>query len=1072
MKTILTLFLLIVTFFNHATAQKTCLNMMSEGNKSLKSGNYRSAILKFQAAAKCDVKLSQSADEKILIVFDKIESLKRNAENEKKVSEDNIKKLSTLIADVTGLLQRDENSSIIGLDNLKNDIFQIILPYYDFIKNRSSDVNNDWKVAKSHLQIGFSLESLGEAGFEEEYQKAYEISYASLKKLTDKGVAIPEDLIITVIDATVYHSWTLMNQNLLQSAENILLNTNSLIAEPDEKSVKIVYAHSKLANALSRYYQDINEQKKAYLFSKATIGHIELATSLDKDNLKYKASQAVYLRNLNVKQDTFHTEEDKRLIEKGCVVATELRDTPGSGTLALTTLSQCIHNESFDLTREEKYEEAIALVEQGIEQLDFYIHLEPVNTSYYLHRARFYSRLASIYLSLKDEKLRLESLLKAKDNWALAINDKTSVPDELWIVRNVYIDIRELHDLTTDSTQKIQILRDLEGAIKNSANKNKNVYDIALIAGDIHSNLGEFLKKNNYDYDMVLEYFNKAVNYYSNTNILLNIDHFTEKYSWYCNAIRRRLVLNTENKRVELVLNDLNLIDKLFTPVLEKYPFDFYTRQHFWSGYKSAGNLLFEEKRYQEAKPLLEYGSKWGIKESSTYLAQIYREGLTGEINTVVADSLDHLASKQSMKKFTIPCQFGKKKAPFDVYVIEFPKDFQYKGIDDQRDWLVHARGGHMPDEVSESFIKLQNLAWKNDVSYPDLCVYALEAANEEKRNTSKEELDALLSSGSLTRDQKIMKYDEYFEFYRNKVKKDSTNKSHIKNYLNAGYNFVNYLIEIRELNKARSITKELIQSNPEEAEPYRTFARVQLAEYEDLNNENPSIDHKKVLTSRQNSAIGVYYRYFLKKKDRQAALFWQSKIQENNKYSSIKFVLFKYQLEYQLDLFKELYLIYDVGTIKEDISYFVKEISNEKSNENKKNYYKYLIRLEKYLLEVSPNEDIDQSLGSHYNSLAWYQLLTGEFKLAEESVILGLKIDPDNLYFHSNLPAAFLLQGKYKKARKLYKKWKDKPFDPDAGYPTFKDAFLDDFKTFKKEEVIPEKYKNDVEKIISLLNN
>jgi hypothetical protein len=88
------------------------------------------------------------------------------------------------------------------------------------------------------------------------------------------------------------------------------------------------------------------------------------------------------------------------------------------------------------------------------------------------------------------------------------------------------------------------------------------------------------------------------------------------------------------------------------------------------------------------------------------------------------------------MKKFTIPCDFGGKKAPFDVY-IGMPKSGNHP-LQHQAHWLAAERGGTIPAEVMESFAKLLSLAEKNGVSFEELCVYALEAANEEKKKQEK----------------------------------------------------------------------------------------------------------------------------------------------------------------------------------------------------------------------------------------------------------------------------------------------------------------------------------------------
>ncbi len=88
------------------------------------------------------------------------------------------------------------------------------------------------------------------------------------------------------------------------------------------------------------------------------------------------------------------------------------------------------------------------------------------------------------------------------------------------------------------------------------------------------------------------------------------------------------------------------------------------------------------------------------------------------------------------MKKFTIPCDFGGKKAPFDVYIGN-PKPGNHP-LQNQAQWLSQERGGTIPAEVMDSFAKLLALSEKNGVSFEDLCVYALEAANAEKKEVPK----------------------------------------------------------------------------------------------------------------------------------------------------------------------------------------------------------------------------------------------------------------------------------------------------------------------------------------------
>ncbi|MEQ9115522.1 MAG: DUF2610 domain-containing protein [Rickettsiales bacterium] len=82
------------------------------------------------------------------------------------------------------------------------------------------------------------------------------------------------------------------------------------------------------------------------------------------------------------------------------------------------------------------------------------------------------------------------------------------------------------------------------------------------------------------------------------------------------------------------------------------------------------------------------------------------------------------------MKKFSVPCNFNGQVAPFTIY-IGFPKDGNHP-LHFQSDWLSKERGGTIPQEVMDSIQKLKDLADKNNVSFEDLCVYALGAAQQE----------------------------------------------------------------------------------------------------------------------------------------------------------------------------------------------------------------------------------------------------------------------------------------------------------------------------------------------------
>lgn len=92
------------------------------------------------------------------------------------------------------------------------------------------------------------------------------------------------------------------------------------------------------------------------------------------------------------------------------------------------------------------------------------------------------------------------------------------------------------------------------------------------------------------------------------------------------------------------------------------------------------------------------------------------------------------------MKKFVVPCNFNGQKAPFTIYIGN-PEDSHHP-LHFQADWLAKERGGSIPTEVMDSIAKLKELADKNNVSFEELCVYALSAASEEENDEDEEKED------------------------------------------------------------------------------------------------------------------------------------------------------------------------------------------------------------------------------------------------------------------------------------------------------------------------------------------
>jgi Leucine-rich repeat (LRR) protein len=120
--------------------------------------------------------------------------------------------------------------------------------------------------------------------------------------------------------------------------------------------------------------------------------------------------------------------------------------------------------------------------------------------------------------------------------------------------------------------------------------------------------------------------------------------------------------------------------------------------------------------------------------------------------------------------------------------------------------------------------------------------------------------------------------------------------------------------------------------------------------------------------------------------------------------------------------------------------------------------------------LKNNPTDTLFQKeLANTYNSLDWYQLLTGQFAKAEASINRGFELDSTNLYLPINRAAALLFQGKTEAAKQEYEKWKDLPFG-EMNWPFYRDAFLAGLEELEKAGIIPEARRADVEAVRQLL--
>jgi tetratricopeptide (TPR) repeat protein len=149
-------------------------------------------------------------------------------------------------------------------------------------------------------------------------------------------------------------------------------------------------------------------------------------------------------------------------------------------------------------------------------------------------------------------------------------------------------------------------------------------------------------------------------------------------------------------------------------------------------GYGGSVNHLEAVRWYR-------YAAQMGSAVAAQRLIQLYQthqvriEKVDAEINRL-RKNID-----KGLKRFTIPATLADgNKTPVDLFISDFPSD-PNEPIADELRRIREVRQATIAQEVTDSFGKLYDIAVKNNVSYQDLCVYALGAANNEKtRNASR----------------------------------------------------------------------------------------------------------------------------------------------------------------------------------------------------------------------------------------------------------------------------------------------------------------------------------------------
>jgi tetratricopeptide (TPR) repeat protein len=181
-------------------------------------------------------------------------------------------------------------------------------------------------------------------------------------------------------------------------------------------------------------------------------------------------------------------------------------------------------------------------------------------------------------------------------------------------------------------------------------------------------------------------------------------------------------------QRAEEAIKTYRQVLEIAAPALEKDPWHWYLRTRVFGANRDLADIYRQLKDSRnEVLCLREQLRVWYEPMTPVQGKQFLAPGRPEDAAEAAKIRAEIERRAGGMKGFTIPCDFNGIKYPFHIYVtdLKYPKH----PLEDQARWLLEERGGRVPPEVMDAFGWLHKMAYEDNVSLQDLCVYALGTA-------------------------------------------------------------------------------------------------------------------------------------------------------------------------------------------------------------------------------------------------------------------------------------------------------------------------------------------------------
>lgn len=660
------------------------------------------------------------------------------------------KKSLDLVFDFARVMNEAQDSTVVGFAETEQKLWKLIKPFQGYTLKQGADLLAPEEVMMARYVYGRATDRLGDPSSVKEYEEAYQLA----RQLLDQAVSpgdMPTPFYQTLFDIVTSHSWNLMSLGDYEEAARVLARIEPVeaalgdgLADPD-----LLYSLSRVENARARWFDDHDQESDAWQKQQRALDLMERAVAGRPDERRFKQALAVYRTNTATQarnladavgeSEPQRAEDLRTLADNQDTLACEIVDEVTENELLSVALmassyANCAERDAARLIEAKEFDAAREELKEAIETVEMLLASDPSISELKFAKLRLLDQHYDVEIGLTYSRVpgTIAAGDKLVDYWIAVMGEGVQLPSNYWVLENTYSTLAGYLMMNgTPNGRKFTAFSAVRAALAPSLAAFPDTSRYLVIDADAAARLADVVRDTDETDPILPQLFDIVITNHRKLGTLTDTDKPSEAAMQICNAYSGKVRFYKELKQPDEMIAAIKPLIGECIPVLDKYPWDFYLRTPIMASQMHAGELLFELGRYEEARPYLEYASHWGTGEATGYLAQMYRLGLSVEKDEAQAAALEGLAGKQTVRRITVPADFNGIKSPFDVYIRQWPDDYPFTGIEGQAKWLSEFRDGTVAPNVITSFGKLHQFARDNDLSFPDLAVYALGATDE-----------------------------------------------------------------------------------------------------------------------------------------------------------------------------------------------------------------------------------------------------------------------------------------------------------------------------------------------------